>query len=75
MIRRRRLGEIIEGGLAAVYANGEYHVFGISPSSQLSQNTWRPGGWLGWESLGGTVYQKTWQGTWSDWKTIGGILG
>ncbi|BCB84857.1 PLL family lectin [Phytohabitans suffuscus] len=43
------------GGPAVVRANGEYHVFGISPSGQLSQNTWRPGGWLGWESLGGTV--------------------
>ncbi|BCB88797.1 hypothetical protein Psuf_061100 [Phytohabitans suffuscus] len=43
------------GGPAVVRANGEYHLFGISPSGQLSQNTWRPGGWLGWESLGGTV--------------------
>ncbi|GAB3854955.1 hypothetical protein GCM10029963_48790 [Micromonospora andamanensis] len=43
------------GGPAVVRAEGEYHLFGISPSGQLSQNTWRPGGWLGWESLGGTV--------------------
>ncbi|WBB91211.1 hypothetical protein [Verrucosispora sp. WMMC514] len=43
------------GGPAVVRAEGEYHLFGVSPSGQLSQNTWRPGGWLGWESLGGTV--------------------
>ncbi|MFC6021436.1 hypothetical protein ACFP2T_35370, partial [Plantactinospora solaniradicis] len=69
------------------------------PSGNLSQNTWRSGVWLGWESLGGIVagtptvtyqngqydvfarsprgivYQKTWTGSWSDWKSIGGILG
>jgi hypothetical protein len=43
-------------GPAAVWVNGEHHVFGVSPSGNLSQNTWRSnGGWLGWEGLGGTV--------------------
>ncbi|WP_203708260.1 hypothetical protein, partial [Asanoa iriomotensis] len=45
-----------EAGPGAVWANGEHHVFGVSPSGNLSQNTWRSnGGWLGWETLGGTV--------------------
>ncbi|MFY1689429.1 hypothetical protein [Plantactinospora sp. WMMB782] len=44
------------GGPGVVIANGEYHLFGVSPSGNLHQNTWRSSaGWLGWEALGGTV--------------------
>lgn len=44
------------GGLAAVWENGRYHVFGIRPDGTLLQNTFQPGdGWLGWQDLGGTV--------------------
>jgi hypothetical protein len=42
------------GGAGAVFENGRYHVFGISPGGVLYQNTWNSG-WSGWQSLGGTV--------------------
>ena len=55
-------GNLGQGGLGAVYENGEYHVFGISPGGVLFQNTWS-GAWNG----------SSWAGSrWQGWQDLGG---
>jgi hypothetical protein len=47
-------GSDLTGGAGAVYAESEYHVFGINTSGELMQRTW-DGSWGTWQNLGGTV--------------------
>ncbi|MFI5933728.1 glucosaminidase domain-containing protein [Actinoplanes sp. NPDC051494] len=41
-------------GVAAIYENGKYHVFAVSPSGTLMQRVWN-GNWGDWQNLGGVL--------------------
>jgi flagellar protein FlgJ len=41
-------------GVAAIYENGDYHVFAVSPAGALMQRTWN-GSWGDWQNLGGVL--------------------
>ena len=41
-------------GAAAIYENGDYHVFGVSPAGTLFQRTWN-GSWGDWQNLAGDL--------------------
>ncbi|HEV2891231.1 MAG TPA: peptidoglycan DD-metalloendopeptidase family protein [Frankiaceae bacterium] len=48
-------GSALTGGTGAVFAEGEFHVFGIDSAGDLMQRTWAGGSWGSWQNLGGTV--------------------
>jgi hypothetical protein len=41
-------------GVAAIYENGDYHVFAVTPAGTLMQRTWN-GSWGDWQNLGGVL--------------------
>jgi hypothetical protein len=45
------LGGVLQGGLSAVYVGTSFHVFGVSSSGNLYQDTWN-GSWTGWQDIG-----------------------
>lgn len=47
-------GSGFTGGTGAVYANGEFHVFGINAAGDLMHRK-RTSTWAPWENLGGTI--------------------
>ncbi|MEZ0112556.1 hypothetical protein ABH920_006578 [Catenulispora sp. EB89] len=47
----QNLGGVVQGGVSAVFENGTFHIFSISPGGNLFQDTFSSG-WSGWESLG-----------------------
>ncbi|MFI5933727.1 hypothetical protein [Actinoplanes sp. NPDC051494] len=42
-------------GAAAIYENGKYHVFAVSPFGTLMQRVWN-GSWGDWQNLGGVLH-------------------